>query len=310
MRILTDADVRACLPTTAEAVDLAAAALTALADGAADVRPKQGVAVRPGVFSDAMPGAVPQRNLLGLKWISIFPDNTSRGRPTASGVIVLNDALTGAPSTLLPAGTLTGLRTAAVSAATVRALAPAGPVAILGAGPVAAWHVRAFAAVGATPIRVWARRPEQAEALRRECQDVADVEVFPDRRAALTGAATVLTALAIGLTDTRIPDHWLEPHALLVPVDYASSIGPELAAGATLAADDVEQFRVLRDQRGKLGNYPDPHWSTGALLRSGNPGGRVVVQNLGSAVCDLFIAARVADVAQAEGRGSEVDLDA
>lgn len=47
MRVLSDADVVACLPPVTEVIDLMAHGLAALADGSADVRPKQGVSSRP-----------------------------------------------------------------------------------------------------------------------------------------------------------------------------------------------------------------------------------------------------------------------
>ena len=50
---------------------------------------------------------------------SIFPDNPSRGLPTASGLVVVNDGATGVPVALMPAGELTAARTAAVSGACV-----------------------------------------------------------------------------------------------------------------------------------------------------------------------------------------------
>lgn len=66
-----------------------------------------------------------------------------------------------------------------------------------------------------------------------------------------------------------------------------------MARGATVAADDPEQFEALRPD--KLGeDYPRASTATGALLRDGRPAGRVVVQNLGSGLGDVMLADAVA----------------
>lgn len=98
--------------------------------------------------------------------------------------------------------------------------------------------------------------------------------------------------------------------ALVLPLDYASSVGPALAAESVLAADDVTQFQAVRRQR-TLGDYPAPtHW-TGDLLRGvrtpGRPDartpGRIVCQNLGNGLSDLVVADVVAREARTRGVG-------
>ena len=110
MRFLDDDDVRLLLPPPAECVDLVAAALVALAAGRAEVPPKPAVHTVPGSFANAMPASWPERGLLGCKWVSVFPDNPARGLPTASGLMVVNDAQTGMPVCIMPAGELTAAR--------------------------------------------------------------------------------------------------------------------------------------------------------------------------------------------------------
>src|SRR5699024_3378742 len=50
----------------------------------------------------------------GIKWISSFPDNVQHGLPRAHSVVILNDADTGAPTTLILTPTISIMRTAAV----------------------------------------------------------------------------------------------------------------------------------------------------------------------------------------------------
>jgi ornithine cyclodeaminase/alanine dehydrogenase-like protein (mu-crystallin family) len=312
VRILTDADVRACLPPLVEVVDLVADALTALAEGRADVPPKPTVRTSPGMFANAMPAAYPERNLLGCKWISLVPDNPVRGLPTASGVMVVNDGTTGVPRALLPASELTAVRTAAVTGACIRALASPQPsVSYLGAGVQAASHVRILEALGHTEVHVWARRRSAVEALVAESARVAPgirVIACPSREAAVRDKDVVITGLSIGLTDMAIPVTWPREDALLLPIDYASSVGADLADSAVLAADDPQQFASVRAVRGKLDGYPAPTTWTGHQLHAPRPMGRLVIQNLGSGITDLVVASAVADRAEASATGQLVDL--
>ncbi|KGN34644.1 ornithine cyclodeaminase [Knoellia sinensis KCTC 19936] len=312
MRILSDADVRANLPPLVEVVDLVADALTALAEGRADVPPKPTVRTSPGMFANAMPAAYPERNLLGCKWISIVPDNPVRGLPTASGVMVVNDGATGVPRTLLPAHELTAVRTAAVTGACIRALAgPDATIAYLGAGLQAGSHVRILEALGHTEVTVWARRREAIDALVAEAAKAAPgirIIASPSREAAVRNADVVISGLTIGLTDMAIPVTWPREDALLLPIDYGSSIGSDLADTAVLAADDPHQFAAVRAVRGKLDGYPVPTAWTGHLLHGPRPSGRLVVQNLGTGITDLVVASAVADRAEASTTGQVLDI--
>lgn len=312
MRILTDADVRACLPPLTAVVDLVADALSALAEGRADVPPKPTVRTSPGMFANAMPAAYPERNLLGCKWISVVPDNPVRGLPTASGVMIVNDGTTGVPRVLLAAQELTAIRTAAVTGACIRALADdAGPIAYLGAGLQARSHLRILEALGHTEVHVWARRREAIDTLVSETAKVAPgirVVASPSREAAVRDKAVVITGLSIGLTDMEIPVTWPREDALLLPIDYASSVGPDLADSAVLAADDPQQFAAIRAVRGKLDGYPTPTSWTGHLLHAARPDGRLVIQNLGTGITDLVVASAIADHAEASGTGQLLDI--
>lgn len=312
MRILTDADVRDCLPPLVEVVDLVADALSALAEGRADVPPKPTVRTSPGMFANAMPAAYPERNLLGCKWISVVPDNPVRGLPTASGIMVVNDGTTGVPSTILPAAELTAVRTAAVTGACIRALArPDAAISYLGAGVQAASHLRVLEALGHTEVHVWARRRDAVDALASRTAEAAPgirVVASPSREAAVRDKDVVITGLSIGLADMAIPRTWPREDALLLPIDYASSVGAELADTAVVVADDPHQFAAVRAVRGKLDDYPSPTAWTGHVLHAPRPDGRVVIQNLGTGITDLVVASAVAERAEASATGRLVDL--
>jgi alanine dehydrogenase len=104
----------------------------------------------------------------GVKIVHVAPGNAVRGLPAVHAEYLLSDALTGAPVALLDGGELTDRRTAAASVLAARFLArpDSRRHLVLGAGKVAAALAEAFHdAYAMEETAIWARRPEQAEAL-------------------------------------------------------------------------------------------------------------------------------------------------
>jgi ornithine cyclodeaminase/alanine dehydrogenase-like protein (mu-crystallin family) len=113
-------------------------------------------AMPPKVYLDS-PGhgdfrAMPARGrgLALLKWVTSFPGNPARGRPTVTGIVCLSSALDGEPLMLLDARSVTALRTGASAAVAARALAreDARTVGMVGCGLNGAWAARCLAAAG------------------------------------------------------------------------------------------------------------------------------------------------------------------
>ena len=105
--------------------------------------PRSAVALPTGEFL-LMPAANP--TAAGVKVVSIAPGNAVRGLPRIQGLYLLFDAATLTPRALLDGAALTALRTPAVSAFAMRALAApaAARLAVFGAGPQAEAHVHAI----------------------------------------------------------------------------------------------------------------------------------------------------------------------
>lgn len=314
LRYLSEADVAAACPPWAELIDLAAAALRAVATGTAQLPPKPKVFQRShaGAFTNAMPAYTPEGDLLGIKWVAVEPRNEERDLPVINGLMVMNDAETGEPRCVMGARWLTGVRTAAITGACVRALAPAtGGVALVGTGLQARTHLPVLAALGHRRVRVWGRRPSSIEALRAWAAEHApDVElaVAPTIHEACADAGIVITCVTQGQTETRVDAAWLRHDALLLPIDYGTCIHGALAEQRLLLADDPRQFVAVRDLGVNLDGYRDPDGASGSYLDGPRPEGGIVVQNLGNGVSDLYVADAIIRRAAAEGLGTLLPL--
>jgi ornithine cyclodeaminase len=139
LRILSENDVRSVL-RMADSIDLQAQAFTALATG-------QSIeGLRSFALSESPPGvAIFNPSFLkegkgyGLKVVSDFYQNGSRGVPRMSALVALFDGMTGQPRTVMEGGYLTDMRTGAGTALAARFLArkDSRVVSIFGAGRVA-----------------------------------------------------------------------------------------------------------------------------------------------------------------------------
>src|SRR3989442_242880 len=118
----------------------------------------------PGGFFGMMPALTPEG--LGQKIVTFYPKNAERGIPTHMATIFLVDPETGAPLAVMDGRLITEMRTAAVSAAATKLLAPrdAKVLAILGSGVQAHSHIEALRVVRKfKEIRVWSPTREHAE---------------------------------------------------------------------------------------------------------------------------------------------------
>src|SRR5438105_5081338 len=120
-------------------------------------------------FLGLMPALAPDG--LGLKAVTFYPSNAERGIPTHMATIFLVDPETGTPLAIMDGRLITEMRTAAVSAAATKLLAPrdAKVLAILGSGVQAHSHLEALRLVRQIEeIRVWSPNKSHAEQFAKE----------------------------------------------------------------------------------------------------------------------------------------------
>lgn len=167
LAVLGAAEVTAALPVRTAIAAIRAALLDGL-DPAQDP-PRSVVPVRNGqlLLMPAQWGA-----FAGVKVASVAPDNPSSGLPRIQGNYLLLDGPTLTPLALLDGVALTAIRTAAVSAVAVDALAEpdAASLVVFGSGPQARSHIAAIRAVRPIEgITVVARDSARTSAFARSC---------------------------------------------------------------------------------------------------------------------------------------------
>jgi ornithine cyclodeaminase/alanine dehydrogenase-like protein (mu-crystallin family) len=123
----------------------------------------------PGGFFGMMPALTPEG--LGLKIVTFYTSNAQLGIPTHMATIFLVDPATGAPLAVMDGRLITEMRTAAVSAAATKLLAPADAkvLALLGSGVQARSHAEALRLVRQfEEVRVWSPTTAHAEQFAEE----------------------------------------------------------------------------------------------------------------------------------------------
>lgn len=98
----------------------------------------------------AMPAFVGGKfNIAGIKWIASFPDNLSKGIPRAHSVVILNNADTGEPVSIINTALLSIIRTVSVSGLMMKYYSKARKMdkfnlGIIGWGPIGRHHFKLF----------------------------------------------------------------------------------------------------------------------------------------------------------------------
>jgi ornithine cyclodeaminase/alanine dehydrogenase-like protein (mu-crystallin family) len=224
---------------------------------------------------------------VGVKIVSLYPANASRGLPTISGSYLLMAGDTGMPLALVDGAALTLWRTAAASALAASYLArkDAARLVMVGAGALAPYLIGAHASV--RPIRhvaIWNHNPERAARLAADLAGRSfSVEAARDLEAAVREADVV--SCATMASDPLVKGEWLKPGAHL---DLVGAFTP-----AMRETDDTatRRARVFVDTR------------AGALKEAGD-----IVQPLASgAITEADISGDLFDLCRTAVPGRESD---
>jgi thiomorpholine-carboxylate dehydrogenase len=241
------------------------------------------------------------RDALATKLITLMPGNPQRGLPTLLATVVLMDPSTGRTLAVMDATWLTALRTAAVSAVGVDALASPGSkvVAMLGSGALARSHAFALRAVReVSELRIWSRDPQNVERCAREVDGIG----FADAEQAVRGADIVCTLT--NASEPVLKGAWLKPGAFVAAVGAPRPTWRELDDAAmrnVVVADSRESAN--QESGDVILSGAKVYAEIGEILAGTRPppalGTTVIFKALGQAVEDAVAARLVYDAALA-----------
>ena len=317
---LSQADVAAVGLTMAEIVEALEAAFREKGEGRVEMPPKPGI--HPGGgdnFIHAMPAYIPAMKSAGIKWVAGFPENYKRGLPYITGLLILNDAETGLPISVMDCVWITAKRTGAATAVAARYLArPESSVAgVLGCGVQGRSNVEALNVL--FPLKRVMAYDVNADAGRRYADEIGarlglEVVLVGTPREAVTGCDIVVTAGPILKEPHRtIQAGWLDEGAFASLVDFDSYWQPEAMREATkFCTDDVPQLRHYQDA-GYFQGIPPVYAGLGELVTGQKPGRespeeRTMTANLGLAMDDMAVAPLLYKRAVEKGIGTWLPL--
>ena len=150
---------------------------------------------------------------IGVKLVTVFPGNATRGERSVAAVYVLFDATNGVPIATLDGEELTACRTAGASAYAANKLArrDARRLVMVGAGRQSRGLIDAHRHVRAIDeVIIWSRTAAHAEAKAAECtRDGIPAHASTDLEAAVAGADIVSCATLS--TSPLVLGRWLKP---------------------------------------------------------------------------------------------------
>lgn len=287
--------------------------------GRVEMPPKPGIHTQPDAFIHAMPAHIPALHAAGIKWVSGYPGNQAKGLPYITGLLILNDEVTGLPYCVMDCTWITAYRTGAATALSAQYLArPQSETAgILACGVQGRTNLEALAAV--FPLhRAYIFDVDKVRQQRYAVEMSAKlgieiVEVSEPRKAVEASDLVVTSGPILKHPEPAIAANWLQPGAFGSAVDFDSYWQPAaMAEMDRITTDDHAQFQYYRSV-GYFSRTPDPYADLGELVAGKKPGRqaddeRTLTINLGLALDDMAVAPEVYRRAVERGIGAWLPL--
>jgi ornithine cyclodeaminase len=317
--LLSEHDVKQLIDMPA-LIGIMETALKALSAGEVE-QPVRGVVMIPPqqAFMAAMPAYLQNPPALGTKLVTVFPNNHAYNLPSHLAIIVYADPSTGEVLAIMDARLITEMRTAAVSAVSVKYMAreDAKVLAILGAGAQAESHFEAIAYVRQLEkVVIWNRTPARAEGFRAKFSGHGlPIEIAPTVQVAVKDADIIATVT--GTTEPILQRDWLKAGVHICAVGSARPTMREIDTATMQAAHIIVDKREaalkeagdilipLNDEaitadaiRGELGEVV-----AGKAIGRPSPDAITLFESLGQAVEDVATAEWVYRQAAEKGMG-------
>jgi ornithine cyclodeaminase/alanine dehydrogenase len=287
--------------------------------GKVEMPPKPGIHTQPDAFIHAMPAYIPSLRSAGIKWVSGYPANQSKGLPYITGLLILNDVETGVPLAIMDCVWITAYRTAGATALAAKYLArpDSETIGIIACGVQGRTNLEALAAL--FPVKkVYAYDidgdvqskyvEEMGELLELE---ITGVDKPSD---AVKESDLIVTSGPILKKPTpTIELGWMKEGAFGSAVDFDSYWTPEaMAQMDKISTDDHAQFNYYRSQ-GYFQHTPAPYADLGEIVAGtastrDSDQERILAINLGLAIDDMAVAPEIYRRAKELGVGTWLDL--
>lgn len=327
MLFLTKEDIQQCF-SMREAIDACKEALALYSDGKASIPLRTNIDVpAQGGQSLYMPGYVAGKegkDALGVKIVSVYPNNIDKNLPSVPATMVVLDAETGIVKAMMDGTYLTQLRTGAVQGAATELLSSdtAEIGALIGTGGQAEGQL--WAMITARPlkeVRIFDIDFDRAESFAKEMSDKFGISVIPAKTAEeCVSGADVITSVTTSKRPTFSAE-WIKEGA---HINGVGAYTPEMCEipREIIKASDAVIFDTMDGVLQEAGDfiqpledgYVDREAYLGELgqLVLGQVEGRknesdiTIFKTVGSAVLDVFVAQKIVEQAEEKALGTTI----
>ncbi len=273
------------------------------------------------VFYHAMPAYVPSKLALGMKWIECYPNNPSKfNLPQTTGLLILNDVLTGCPIAVMDCAWITAMRTPAVTVLAAAVLHPdAETFGMFGCGVQGIEHIKyvVHTLKKLKSIYIYDVKEEYMDNLIKLVQPKIDVKIIKGKGYEdVTKSCEVLSSATFIVKKpySFVKYDWVSKGQTILPCDLNTFWDPAISLKADkYIVDSIAEHELFAG----VGYFPDglPKvvCETGEIL-AGLKKGReskdelIVCSNIGMSVCDVVVAREVLNRALANNIGRKLPL--
>jgi len=259
IKIISQKEVEELNIPMSEVISVVESGLKSKGEGSNEMPAKTGIHPRQNSFIHAMPCWVGgNTDYAGIKWVSGYPANPSRGLPYIMGIWCLNDPETGMLKAIMDANWMTAWRTGAASGVCAKYLAdPASDtIAIIGLGVQARTNLMAMNEVlkNLKIVKVYDIFDKQIEKFTTEMS-----KTFPhlrfisckDTKETVSSADVIITCTpVIEKPEPSIKAEWLKNDVLTISVDHDAAYENEVMTEADIfVCDDINQYLWMQNEK-------------------------------------------------------------
>lgn len=273
------------------------------------------------VFYHAMPAYVPSKKAVGVKWIECYPNNPKKfNLPQTTGLLVLNDILSGCPIAIMDSTWLTAMRTPAVTVLAAAALhSDAETFGMFGCGVQGIEHVRFIVKTlqKLKKIYIYDIVEDAMDNLIKIVQPEIDVEIIKGKSPReLAEKCEVMSSATIIIKDTLsvVKDEWISKGQTILPCDLNTFWDPDISKRADkYIVDSIEEHELFNNMGYFPDGLPNIDCETGEVI-AGLQQGRtakdqlIVCSNIGMSVCDVVVGREIFDIALENDIGTILPL--